>query len=144
MFILYNELAMLSFPSFAFIVFFLQVFWSNFASLLKFFSNKVYKNQPLLSYTFYFMLLSSMSLSPCTSRFLCLQIFPLVFSDFLSFVLFVFDKDCLFWVYALDLGLLSSNLSALSSRSCLFSERRLRTFTVNSLQLFESNGYILP
>ena len=38
--ILYNELVMLSFPSFPFIVLFLQVFWSNFEILLKFLSKK--------------------------------------------------------------------------------------------------------
>ena len=69
------------------------------------------------------MLLSPASLSSCTSRFSSLQIFSLHFSDFLSFPFFVFDLECLFWVSALDLRLLSSNLSVMSSRSCLFSER---------------------
>ena len=33
-----------------------------------------------------------------THVFLSLQIFPLLFSHFLSFLFFVFDIDCLFWV----------------------------------------------
>ena len=62
LFILYNELVMLSFPSFLLIVFFLQVFWSKFATLLKFFSNKTNKNQPLLNYTFYYVFIPSVTL----------------------------------------------------------------------------------
>ena len=62
LFILYNELVMLSFPSFLLIVFFLQVFWSKFLTLLKFFSNKTNKNQPLLNYTFYYVFIPSVTL----------------------------------------------------------------------------------
>ena len=51
-FMLYNELVILSFPSFPFIVFFSQVFWSKLAILLKFFSNERNENQPLLNYAF--------------------------------------------------------------------------------------------
>ena len=68
LFILCNELVMLSFSSFPYIVFFLQVFWYKFGTLLKFFSDKTNKNQPLLSYTFYYVFVTSVILS-CTSRF---------------------------------------------------------------------------
>ena len=122
LFILCNELVMLSFSSFPYIVFFLQVFWYKFETLLKFFSDKTNKNQPLLSYTFYYVFITSVILS-CTSRFFSLQVFPLLFFNFLSFLLFVFGIDCVFWVSAFDLRLLSSNLSVMSSRSRLFSER---------------------
>ena len=52
--------SLLSFPSFPFIVSFLQVFWSKFATLLKF-SNKSNKNQPLLNYTFYYVFTPSVT-----------------------------------------------------------------------------------
>ena len=113
---LYNELVMLSFPSFPFIVFFLQVFWSKFAILLKFFRMKRIKTNHFWT-TPSTMSLSPVSLSSCTSRFLPLQIFPLLFFHFLSFLFFVFD---IIWLSFLSVC--SSNLSVMSSRSCLFSE----------------------
>ena len=149
---------MLSFPSFPFIA---QVFLEN----------KTNKNQ-LLLYTFYwFYPQCHFRIAPHV--FLSLQISPLLFLISWAFFFFVVDIHCLFWVSALDLSLLlSSNLSVASSRSCLFSERsspprpvplisslvfdqylftsllkwsrRLRNVTVNSTQLFEINGYILP
>ena len=117
--ILYNDLVVLSFPRFHFIVFFLQVFWSKFAILFKFFSKKT-------NHTFKLHLL--LCFNPqchfhlAAHVFLSLQIIPLFFSNFLSFLFFVLDIVCLFWISALVLRLLSSNLSIMSSGSCLFSE----------------------
>ena len=156
---------MLSFPSFPFIVFFLQVFWSKFAILFKFFLKKTNHFRTTPSTLF----LSPVSLSSCYLRFLSLQIFPLLFSHFLSLLFFVFDIDRL----ALVLRLLSSNLSIMPSRKCLFSESSspprpvpftsalvfdlylfmklvkwplLKIFRnlANTSQLFAINGYILP
>ena len=87
--IMYNELAMLSLPSFHFIVFFLQVFWSKFTILLKFFSKKTNHFWTTPST----LLLSLVSLSSCYLVFFSLQIFPLLFAHFLSFLFFVFDID---------------------------------------------------
>ena len=122
LFILHNELVMLSFSSFPLIVFFLQVFWSKFVTLLKFFFNKTNKNKPLLNYTFHYVFIPSATFI-LHLTFLSLQIFPLLFSHFLSFLFFIFDIQCLFRVSASVLHSLSSNFCVMSSRSCLFSER---------------------
>ena len=66
--------------------------------------------------------LSPVSLSSCSSRFFVSPIFPLAFSNFLNFLFFVLDIDCLFWVSALVLHLLSSDTSIMFSGSCLFSD----------------------
>ena len=110
--ILCNELFMPSFPSFPFIVLFLQVFWSKFASFSR---RKPTTSQLNLQFCFYpqchFQLASYV--------FMSLQIFPLIF--FLISWAFFFSfstSDCLFWVSASVLCSLSSNLSVRSSRSC--------------------------
>ena len=112
--ILCNELFMPSFPSFPFIVLFLQVFWSKFAILFKLFSKKTNHFSTKSSILF----LSPVSLSSCLLRF---HVSPNLsinfFSYFLSFLFFVFDIS-LFWVSASVLRSLSSNLSARSSRNC--------------------------
>ena len=140
LFILHNELIMLSFPSFPFIVFFLQVFWSKFAILLKFFRIKRIKTNHFWT-TPSTMSLSPVSLSSCTSRFLPLQIFPLLFFHFLSFLFFVFD---IIWLSFLSVC--SSNLSVMSSRSCYFQNnlhplRRYLWFLVLFLTSTFSWGY---
>ena len=117
---LYNHLVVLFFfPRFHFIVFFLQVFRSKFAILFKFFSKKTNHTFKLhLLLCFY----PQCHFHLAAHVFMSLQIFPLVFSNFLSFLFFVLDIDCLFGVSALVLRLLSPNLSIMSSRSCLFSD----------------------
>ena len=86
--ILYNELVMLSFPSFPFIVLFLQVFWSNFAILLKFLSKKSnhFLAKPSTSF------LSPASLSSCPLQFhVSPNLSIAFFSYFLSFLFIVFE-----------------------------------------------------
>ena len=77
--ILYNNLVVRSFPRLHFIVFFLQVLWSKFAILFKFFSKKTnhFWNTPST------MFLSPVSLSFCSSRFF---VFPNLFIGFFSFL----------------------------------------------------------
>ena len=70
------------------------------------------------------MFLSPVWLSSCTSHFhlspsLSIAFFLVSWASFFSFSI----SDCLFWVSALDISLISSNLSVMSSTSCLFSER---------------------
>ena len=92
LFILYNELVMLSFPSFPFIVLFLQVFESKFAILFKFFSMKTnhFLSKPST------LFLSTVSLSTCISS-LTLSYLSKSFHCFffliswVSFLFFVFD-----------------------------------------------------
>ena len=111
--ILYNELVMLSFPSFPFIVLFLQVFWSKFAILFKFFSKKTnhFLCKPSTLFLFTVSLVSYI--------FMFLQIFPLLFFLISWVLLFSFSiSDGLFWVSASVLRSLSSNLFVRSSRSC--------------------------
>ena len=109
-------------------VFFFQVFWSKFATLLKFFSNKTTnKNQPLLNFTFYHVFIPSVTfvLHLTFSIFhfhltsLSIAFFLVSWASFFSFSI----SDCLFWVSALDISWVSSNLFVMSSTSCLFSER---------------------
>ena len=113
--ILYNELVMLSFPSFPFIVLFLQVFWSKFAVLFKFFSKKTnhFLTKPST------LILSPVSLSSCLLRFhisrdLSIYFFLISWAFLFSFSI----SRCLFWVSASILRSLSSILSVRSSRSC--------------------------
>ena len=102
---LYNELVMMSFPSFFFIFLFLQVLWS--------------KSTSELNFQLCFYLQCHFHLGPYV--FMSLQIFPLLFfliswAFFSSFLI----SDCLFWVFfesASAVRSLSSNLSR-SSRSC--------------------------
>ena len=92
--ILYNELVMLSFPSFPFIVLFLQVFWSKFAVLFKFFSKKT--NHFLTKPSTLF--LSPVSLSSCLLRFhVSLNLSIDFFSYFLSFLFFRFRYQAVFF-----------------------------------------------
>ena len=102
--ILCNEVVMLSFPSFPFIVLFLQVFWSKFAVLFKFFSKKT--NHFLTKPSTLF--LSPVSLSSCLLRFhvspnLSIDFFSISWAFFFSFSI----SDCLFWVSALVVRSLS-------------------------------------
>ena len=107
--ILYNELVMLSFPSFPFIALFLQVFCSKFAILFKFFSKKTNHFSTKPSSLF----LSLVSLSSCT---LCFHVPPnLSIAVFFRFPV----SDCLFRVSAsVVVHSLSSNLSVRSVRRC--------------------------
>ena len=92
--ILYNEVVMLSFPSFPFIVLFLQVFWSKFAVLFKFFSKKT--NHFLTKPSTLF--LSPVSLSSCLLRFhVSLNLSIDFFSYFLSFLFFRFRYQAVFF-----------------------------------------------
>ena len=139
LFILYNELVMLSFPSFPFIVLFLQVFESKFAILYKFFSMKTnhFLSKPstlFLSTVSLTTFISSLTLSYFSKSFHCF------FSWFLAWALFFSCSisDCLFWVSASVLRSLSSNLSVRFSRSYYFwllvllTSLRPRTVTANS------------
>ena len=96
--ILYNELVMLSFPSFPFIVLFLQVFWSKFAVLFKFFSKKtnhfLTKPSTLIS--------SPVSLSLASYVFISLEIFPFIFFLFLELSYFRFRYHAVFFKYLLQ------------------------------------------
>ena len=102
---LYNELVMMSFPSFFFIFLFLLDLWS--------------KSTSELNFQLCFYLQCHFHLAPYV--FMSLQIFPLLFfliswAFFSSFLI----SDCLFWVFfesASAVRSLSSNLSR-SSRSC--------------------------
>ena len=86
--ILYNELVMLSFPSFAFIVLFLQVFWSNVAIVLKFLSKKSNRFLAKPSTSF----LSPASLSSCPLHFhVSPNLSIAFFAYFLSFLFIVFE-----------------------------------------------------
>ena len=92
LFILYNELVMLSFPSFPFIVLFLQVFESKFAILYQFFSMKtnrfLSKPSTLFSSTVSLStFISSLMLSCLSKSFHCF--FFLI--SWVSFLFFVFD-----------------------------------------------------
>ena len=127
---------LLSFPSFPFIVFFMQVFWSIFATLFKFFSKKTNSSSTKFSILF----LSPVSLSFVSYVFMSLQIFPLLFpliswAFFFSFLI----SDCLFWVSATVLRSLSPNLFLTSSRSCSFSDSYspLRPVRLNSCLVFD-------
>ena len=85
-FCIISWLGMLSFLSFPFIVFFLQVFWSKFAILFKFFSKKTNHFWATPSTLF----LSLVPLSPCSLHvFVSLQIFLLLFFSFIEFLFFV-------------------------------------------------------
>ena len=148
--ILYNGLVMLSFPRSPspFIVLFLQVFWSKFAILFKFFSKKTNHFLTKPSTLFFspsvtiqthhvdstfkrrgngrFHVVSTWNLRSvfvgnfhlASYVFMSLQIFPLI-SFLISWAFFFFVFDIrLFWVSASVLRSLSSNLSVRSSRSC--------------------------
>ena len=99
--ILYNELVMLSFPSFPFIVLLLQDFWFKFGILFKFFFKKTnhFLTKPSTLFS------SSVSLSSCPLRF---HVSP---SSSIAFFSSFLISDCLFWVSASALRSLSSNLS---------------------------------
>ena len=85
-FCIMSWLGMLSFSSFPFIVFFLQVFWSKFAILFKFFSKKTNHFWATPSTLF----LSLVPLSSCSLHvFVSLQIFLLLFFSFIEFLFFV-------------------------------------------------------
>ena len=96
---LYNELFMLSFPSFPFIVLFLQVFWSKFAILFKLFSTKTnhFSTKSLI------LFLSPVSLSSLASYvFMSLQNLSInFFSYFLSFLFVHFRYQTVFFEYLL-------------------------------------------
>ena len=146
--ILYNELFMLSFPGFPSIVLLLQVFWSKFTILFKFFSKKTNHFLTKPSTLFFspsvtlqthhvdstfkrrgngrFHVVSTWNLRSvfvgnfhlASYVFMSLQIFPLI-SFLISWAFFFFVFDIrLFWVSASVLRSLSSNLSVRSSRSC--------------------------
>ena len=73
-------------------VFFFQVFWSKFATLLKFFSNKTTnKNQPLLNFTFYHVFIPSVTFVLHLTFSSLSKSFHCFLSLFLSFLFFVFD-----------------------------------------------------
>ena len=140
LFILYNELVMLSFPSFPFIVLFLQVFESKFAILYKFFSMKTnrFLSKPstlFLSTVSLSTFISSLTFSDLSKSFHCFFFFW-----FLEWAFFFSCSisDCLFWVSASVLRSLSSNLSVRFSRSYYFwllvllTSLRPRTVTANS------------
>ena len=122
---LYNELVMLSFPSFPFIVFFLQVFWSKFAILLRFFSKKT--NHFLTKPSTLFLFPVSLSSYPFIRFHVSPNLSIAFFPYFLSFLFFVFDIRLSFWVSATVLRSLSSNLSIRSSRTCSFSDSSSRS-----------------
>ena len=101
---------------------FLQAFWSKLATFLKVFSNKMNKKQPLLKYNFYYVFITSVTFVLHLTFFVSPNL-SFVFFSFLDLSFFVLNIDCLFWVSALDLPLLSSNPSVMS-RSC-YSQRDL-------------------
>ena len=96
---LYNELFMLPFPSFPFIVLFLQIFWSKFAILFKLFSTKTnhFSTKSLI------LFLSPVSLSSLASYvFMSLQNLSInFFSYFLSFLFVHFRYQTVFFEYLL-------------------------------------------
>ena len=86
----YDELIMLSFPIFSLVVFFLQVFWSKFAILFKFFWTKTnnFWTTPSTLHLF------QVSLSS-------LQIFSIAFFSFLELSFFCFQYKTVFFDYLL-------------------------------------------
>ena len=99
--ILYNELVMLSFQSFPFIVLFLQVFWSKFTILFKLSSKKINHFWTKVSTLFLCPVsLSSCSLRSHVSENLSIAFFFLFLE--LSFFLFWYQTgffECLFRLY---------------------------------------------
>ena len=86
--ILYNELFMLSFPGFPSIVLLLQVFWSKFTILFKFFSKKT--NHFLTKPSTLF--LSPVPLSSCPLHFhVSPNLSIAFFSYFMSLIFFIFN-----------------------------------------------------
>ena len=88
---------MLSFPSFHFIVLFLQLFWSKFAILFKFFLKKTnhFLTKPST------LLLSPVSRSSCPLRFHVSANLSIVFFLFLELSLFHFRYQTVFFEYLL-------------------------------------------
>ena len=97
--ILYNELVMLSFPSFPFIVLFLQVFWSNFEILLKFLSKKSnrFLAKPSTSFLSPASLILSLTFSCLSKSFHCF------FFLFLELCFYRFRDQTVFFAYLLQL-----------------------------------------
>ena len=122
--ILYNELVMLSFPSFPFIVLFLQVFWSKLAILFKFSSKKINHFLTKISTLF----LSPVSLSSCSLRFHVSANLSIDFSFLfleLSFFLFWYQTaffECLFrlYVHFLQISLGLQEVATFDFPSCFW------------------------
>ena len=108
--VLYNELVMLSFPSFPFIDLFLQVFWSKFEILFTFFSKKTnhFLTKPSTLFLF------PVSLSSCLLRFHVSRDLSIAFFFLISWALFFFVFDIKLSFLSIYFGL---NLSVKSSRS---------------------------
>ena len=108
--ILCNELVILSFLSYPFIVLFLQVFWFKFANLFKFFSKKTnhFSTEPST------LFLSPVSLSSCPLSFHVSPNLSIVFFFLISWAFFFsfLISDCLFeyvlrfYVHFLQISLL--------------------------------------
>ena len=136
--ILYNELVMLSFPSFPFIVLFLQVFWSKFAILFKFFSkitNDFLSNFQLCFYPqchFHFHLSKSfhcfffLFLEPSFFSFQYQTVFfeymLRFYTHFLQISLLGLSVNCYHWLLVLFLTCIFSwrTISKTSRRYCKF------------------------
>ena len=95
--------------------FFLQVFWSKFAILFKFFSKKTNHFWITLSTLLFY---HQCHFHLASYVFLSQQISPFLFFSFFD----LFFPDCTFWVSASVLRSLSSNPTIRSSRSCSFLE----------------------
>ena len=136
--ILYNELVILSFPSFPFIVLFLQVFWSKFAILFKFFSkitNDFLSNFQLCFYPqchFHFHLSKSfhcfffLFLEPSFFSFQYQTVFfeylLRFYTRFLQISLLGLSVNCYHWLLVLFLTCIFSwrTISKTSRRYCKF------------------------
>ena len=114
LFILYNELVMLSFPTFPFIVLFLQVFESKFAILYKFFSMKTNRFLSKPSTLFLSTVSLSTFISSLTFSYLSKSFHCFFFSDFLSelsffrvrYQTFFFEYLLRFYLHFLQISLL--------------------------------------
>ena len=148
LFILCNVLVMLSFPSFPLIFFFLQVFWSKFATLLKFSRIKPIKTNH------FWITPSTIFLSP-VSFFSFLELSFLHFRFRLSFFSICFGSTFTFFKSRQEVAYFQRSthlprpaplISSLVLGKNLFMRllkwsRRLHTVTRNSSQLLEINGY---
>ena len=125
---LYNGLVMLSFLSFPFIVWFLQVFWAKFVILFMFFSKKT---THLLFKPSTLFLSSTVSLSSCPLRFSCLSkflhcfLFSIFFFLELSWFRFRYQTvlfEYLLWFYIrfLQISLLGLQEVACCCLSCFW------------------------
>ena len=165
--ILYNELVMLLFPGFSFIVFFLQSFWSKFMIFFKIFLKK-----PLLNYAFCFVFIPGvtfiflLTFSCLSKSFRCFFLISWAFFFSFSISTVFFDYLLWFYVYFLQISLLQLQEVAYFQRALhllgpylwLFVllwlastfmtlvkwSLRLRVVPANSSEFFEVIGYILP